>query len=206
MKFGWPFSFSVLKVKTTSSAVIGVPSANFASGRSLNTTDLLVGGHVAAFGDEPVDRVRLVLARAIRLSNRYSSPCAASPLRMKLLKLSNVLTPPVPVEENLPPFGASGIDVVEVLEVGGVLQLAERRKPVARLGVGGHREQRRGDGECGEAGEDRGAGCGWHGLRPHPHCPRAPASAFCLSASNHQTCDSAEVCDGNVAGRPNTSQ
>ena len=77
---------------------------------------------------------------------------------MKLLKLSNVLTPPVPVEDSRPPFGRVRIDVFEVLEVGGVLQLAECRKSVTRLGHRGRRKQRRGEGESDEAGGDLSAG------------------------------------------------
>jgi hypothetical protein len=37
------------------------------------------------------------------------------------------------MSENVPPFGASTIDVVEMVEVGGIFEIAERRDAV-RLG------------------------------------------------------------------------
>ncbi len=166
----------------------------------------LVGRNIAAFRDEPVDRVRLVHGARHQAVEQVFEPLRRVALEDEVVEAVERLDAAGARRGEFAALRRVRVDVVEMLEVGGVLQLAERRKPVARLGAGGDREQRCGDGERGETGDDGGVRGDWHCLHRHPHCPRAPASAFCLSASNHQTCDSAEVCDGSVAGRPNTSQ
>ena len=57
---GRPFSRSSSTVKITSSGFTGSPSANFASGRSVNSTHERSSGDVDRFGQEPVERERLV--------------------------------------------------------------------------------------------------------------------------------------------------
>ncbi len=49
------------------------------------------------------------VARTISVSNVRPRPCAASPFRMKPLKLSKVVIAEVPMVASRPPFGASGL-------------------------------------------------------------------------------------------------
>ena len=97
----------------------------------------------------------------MRLSKVASMPAAPSPLRTKMLSVLKVSkfwlpAPRLIWSASVPPFGARRIDVVEMLEVGRVFQLAERREPM-RFGLGLRRREsgasRAKRGERGGAGE-----------------------------------------------------
>src|SRR6476619_6558636 len=65
----------------------------------------------------------------MRLSNRLSRPCAGSPLRMKLLKLSKVMRAAMPMVDMRPPFGASGLTQSKCLKSAGYLSSPKVESP-----------------------------------------------------------------------------
>ena len=73
---------------------------------------------------------------------------------MKPLKLSNVVSAAVPIGGEAPALRRVRVDPFEVLEVGGILELAERRQPMAGLGGGSRRAQDHGGQQQGRL-EDR---------------------------------------------------
>ena len=123
---------------------------------------------------------------------------------MKLLKLSKVMRPCGADHRQPAALGRVRIHVVEVLEVGRILEIAEDRKPVA---LGWRRRGRipRAITRKVSAMRERGAverqPLRWLRGGVPVICRVWTSSAFCFSGSIHQTCVSAAVvCDGSVAG------
>ena len=58
---------------------------------------------------------------------------------MKPLKLSKLVRATVPIMARRPPFGRVGVHPFEMLEIGGVLELAEGREAMLAIVGGGRR-------------------------------------------------------------------
>ncbi len=151
VKFGWPFSLRVLKREHD---VVGGERravGELCLGPQLEDDRHAVGRHLGAAGDEPVDGVRLVERARHQAVEQVLEPLRRVALEDEVVEAVEGRAPGGADHRQAAAFRGVGIDVVEVLEVGRILQLAERRKPMARFGERGRREQRRGNGESGEA-------------------------------------------------------
>ncbi len=151
----------------------------------------MVGRHLGALRDEPIDRIGLVLRARHQGVEHVLEPLGGVALQDEVVEAVERDLAPGADHGKAPALGGIGIDVVEVLEVGRILQLAECREPVARLRKGGGSRAESCDKRQHPAEPRR--RCRTICLGRRRHLPRAVASAFCFSGSIHQTCVKAAV-------------
>src|SRR5215510_13575131 len=82
-KNGWPFAFNVWNVQMTSSTVIGLPSWNRASGRSVNATQVRSAGISMLSAINPYSDDGSSQDAIVSVSNCCAAAAAATPFKMK---------------------------------------------------------------------------------------------------------------------------
>ena len=114
--------------------MIGVPSENFASGRSVNSTKLRSSGRLDALGDQPVEGEGLVIGPGqqalIEIVAHAFGRVALDDQRIE------AVVGALHAEHDATPFGRVGIDVGKMAEILGSSRRAMHGKPGLRLGYG----------------------------------------------------------------------
>jgi hypothetical protein len=90
----------------TSSTVIGLPSWNRASARSVNATQVRSAGISMLSAISPYSEDGSSHDAIVSVSNCCAAAAAATPFNMKGFRLSKV---PMAARRTSPPFGASGL-------------------------------------------------------------------------------------------------
>src|SRR5262245_63835521 len=136
---GWPFSLRIFSEKATSWAVSGLPSWNVMPGRSRKTISEPVGRYLHRARSEAVQRVGFVLGA--RHQAREGELYTLRTISLKDEAVERIEGEKVLIEgPSCPDVGEYAtlrgfwIDVIEMLEVGRIFEIAEGRNPMA-LGV-----------------------------------------------------------------------
>jgi len=93
-----------------------------------------VGGNVGGLGNEPVDGIGFVGGRCHQRVEQHFKALGLVALQDVLVQTVEGVRPAGAHRHEAPALGRVRIDVVEMLEVRGVLQVAENRQAMTRLG------------------------------------------------------------------------
>ena len=192
----------------TSAAVSGVPSANFASGRSLNVTEMPSGATSADLATEPVDGIGFILRAHHQAIEKKVEALRGVAFQDVLIERVVRVGAAGSHRHHAAALRRIGIDVVEMLEIRA--RISVRRKSTGRGVARRWRAVPTGQRSDPPAQRERRTLASLSFAFGQSSAPDyfafAASIAFSFAGSIHQTCVGADVCDGNFAGRPKISQ